>query len=74
VRVVDATKGITIHMLSEEEAAQVGKAALVPVYRVRYKQRQFMCWAQRDNALRGATEIRFEGEQTVIEYSKKSDS
>jgi hypothetical protein len=68
--------GISINILSEDDAARIEKARLVPVYRVRYKQRRFMGWALRNDSLRGATQIRFEGDEmggngeAVVVYSK----
>jgi len=67
---------IKFNVLSEAQAAQIEKSNLIPVYRVRYKQRRFMGWAQRNDALRGAREIRFEGDdvggngEAAIVYSK----
>jgi uncharacterized protein YfaA (DUF2138 family) len=73
-----AEKDIKVRFLSEEEAAKIEKSGLVPVYRVRYGQRRFMCWAKRDDDLWGAVEIRVKGDkaggtETEIEYLK-SDS
>jgi hypothetical protein len=64
-----------VRFLSEDEASQIEKTELVPVYRVRYGQRRFMGWAKRDDDLRGAVEIRFTGDEArdakaEIQYSK----
>jgi hypothetical protein len=60
-----------VRFLSEEEASQIEKGGLVPVYRVRYGERKFMCWAKRDGALRGAREIRIASNaEAEIEYLK----
>jgi hypothetical protein len=67
-------ESIKITFLSKEEAAKIGSAGRVPIYRVRYGQRRFVAWAKRDDNLRGAKEIRFEGDEVggnnevVIEY------
>ena len=54
-------KPLKLRFLSEAEAAKV---ETVPVYRIRHGGRKFMGWAQRDDALLGAVEIRFVGDET----------
>ena len=66
---------MNIKILSDEEiAARGGEAQCVPVYRVKGNHRRLMGWAERNEALRGAIEIRFVGDETKLEtevvYSK----
>jgi hypothetical protein len=63
---------LKLNILSEEQVSQTEEANRVPVYRIKSKQRSLMGWAQRDNALRGAREIRIIGDdmETEVLYRK----
>lgn len=56
-----------LRFLSEAEAAKV---ETVPAYRIRHGERKFMGWAKRNDALRGAVEIRFVGDEAEVVYAK----
>jgi hypothetical protein len=63
-------KSIKFTILSEEQVAQTAEANRVPVYRVKGSQRSLMGWAERNDALRGAKEIRIGDNEMEVVYSK----
>jgi hypothetical protein len=73
-----AEKGIAVRIVSEEEAAKIGRGGLVPAFRIRDSHRRFFGWAERNNDLRGVTEIYFErdgvGVETTVIVRLESDA
>jgi hypothetical protein len=63
-------KALKLTILSKEQVSQTEEANRVPVYRVKNKQWSFMGWAQRNDALRGAKEIRIGDNDMEVVYSK----
>jgi hypothetical protein len=75
IKIKDATKPLTVRVVSAEEAEKLGEANRVPLYRIKDNQQPFfMGYAERGDALRGAIEIRFGDNGSVEIVRAESDA